>query len=140
MSFTAANAYINYPVKLAQKMIINDEVERKQKTKDNHFFTQPPVAIFERSVYTLGDILYGIIWELSFHGGPKERLDMITKHTSTVSVKRRHLPAFQDNGYISFRFHKGGKTWLKAKLIKTGKNMSLSGRKAVKIGSLVSRK
>lgn len=72
MSFTAANAYINYPVKLAQKMIINDEVKRKQKTKNNHF-TQPPVAIFERSVYTLGDILYGIIWELSFHGGPKER-------------------------------------------------------------------
>lgn len=71
MSFTAANAYINYPVKLAQKMIINDEVERNQKTKDNHFIK--PVAIFERSVYTLGDILYGIIWELSFHGGPKER-------------------------------------------------------------------
>lgn len=68
MSFTAANAHINYPVKLAQKMII----ERKQKTKDNHL-TQPPVAIFERSVYTLADILYGIIWELSFHGGPRER-------------------------------------------------------------------
>lgn len=74
MSFTAANAYINYPVKLAQKMIIDDEVERKQKSKDSHF-THSPVAIFERSIYTLGDIFYGIIWELSFHGGPKERIE-----------------------------------------------------------------
>ena len=72
MSFMASNAHINYPVKLAQKTIINDEVE--QKPKDNHF-THSPVAIFERSLYTLGDILYGIIWELSFHGGPKERIE-----------------------------------------------------------------
>jgi hypothetical protein len=69
LSFRLLNtAYINYPVKLAQKMIIHDEVERNQKSKDND-----PVAIFEKSVYTLGDILYGIIWELSFHGGPKQR-------------------------------------------------------------------
>lgn len=71
MSFTSANTYINYPVKLAQKMIIHDEIEHKPKAKDNYF--AQPVAVFERSGYTLGDILYGIIWELSFHGGPKER-------------------------------------------------------------------
>lgn len=72
ISFTASNEYINCPVKLAQKMIITDDIMYEPKSRDI-LSTQSPVAVFERSLYTLGNILYGIIWEFSFHGGPKER-------------------------------------------------------------------
>lgn len=87
MSFTAANAYINCPVRLVQKKIIDDEVERKRKSKDSHF-THSPVAIFDRSIYTLGDIFYGIIWELSFHGGPKDRIEKSAELKESVDKIR----------------------------------------------------
>jgi len=68
ISFSSANDLIDLPVKLDKKLrVFNDD------------HTAPPkdycqeLASYEGVNYTLGDILYGIIWEMSFHGGPIER-------------------------------------------------------------------
>ena len=61
VSFTPANELALYPLRLNKLLSITcDEDDRK-----NINFPNPG--------FTLGNILYGIIWELSFHGGPTSR-------------------------------------------------------------------
>ena len=72
VSFSKANDLINIPVKLADKFVVYEGIMKWDKvSKDNK-----KLAEFNNPTYTLGGILEGIIWELSFHGGPDKRNDM----------------------------------------------------------------
>lgn len=62
LSFIPSQELMDIPVKLEEKTFIYDE--------DN--WKNPPQAM-GKPIYTLGHILYAIIWELSFHGPPKKR-------------------------------------------------------------------
>lgn len=67
ISFTPANELIDLPVKLdTVARVYNDNHEDK---KNYHNL----LAEYKGATYTLGNILYGIIWEMSFHGGPDKR-------------------------------------------------------------------
>lgn len=68
ISFTAANDLINIPVRLSDTFAIYEGILR---SKDGEL---PKKLIeFKNPTYTLGGILEGIIWEMSFHGGPDKR-------------------------------------------------------------------
>jgi hypothetical protein len=66
LSFTPTNELINLPLKLNRKLTIYNE---DHESPDYH----KVIAEYDNICYTLGDILYGILWELSFHGGPESR-------------------------------------------------------------------
>lgn len=69
ISFTAANDLINIPVKLNDTFAVYEGILR---CKDKPGFGHKLVE-FKNPTYTLGGILEGIIWEMSFHGGPEKR-------------------------------------------------------------------
>ena len=86
ISFTPANELINIPVKLAKDMVIYEGI---LKTKVTDLPKQ--LAVFDNPQYTLGNILYGIIWEMSFHGGPNSRNDFHKDLLKTVdSIKKEN--------------------------------------------------
>lgn len=67
LSFQSSNKLINIPIKLASEVpVYNDNLD----DKDNWHRV---LTTYQGAEYTLGNILYGIIWELSFHGGPESR-------------------------------------------------------------------
>lgn len=69
VSFTPSNELINIPVKLSDKFSIYEGILKWDKTSTG----DRVLASFSNPTYTLGGILEGIIWELSFHGGPGSR-------------------------------------------------------------------
>lgn len=70
VSLTPVNELMPYELKLRKMVTISPGHKETMKALDAH----KPVKHRERKGgYTLGHILYSIIWELSFHGGPKER-------------------------------------------------------------------
>lgn len=71
ISFTPANELINIPVILAKEFNVFNENTDAPIEKYNEI-----VATFKNPTFSLGHILHGIIWELSFHGGPDKRDDM----------------------------------------------------------------
>lgn len=71
VSFTPSNELINLPVKISKDLPIYSE---RQK-----------LTTFKNPTYSLGQILYAIIWELSFHGGPDSRDEL--KDTLDSSCK-----------------------------------------------------
>lgn len=81
ISVTPANELIDLPVKLRKTIeIIEDDYSTENMVQGwKSLITLP------NPEYSLGQILYGIIWEMSFHGGPdkrnefKEELDDITE-------------------------------------------------------------
>lgn len=85
ISFTPANELINIPVKLNRdaKVYRTDYTKRTSHGEigDKDFnitweegADQDKVVAELRDIeYTLGHILYGIIWKMSFHGGPDKR-------------------------------------------------------------------
>ena len=71
--FTPSNELINIPVKLDTTATVFDdnldhEGDHKAKTGWHY-----PITEYKGASYTLGNIIHGIIWELSFHGGPSSR-------------------------------------------------------------------
>lgn len=78
LSFLKPNEIINIPIKLNTTLtVINGDI--------NHGKYHDKLAEYQGVTYTLGEILYSIMWELSFFGGPSSRdskkgeLDVITK-------------------------------------------------------------
>jgi len=66
LSFQKTNDLINIPVKLDGTVsVYNDNLDDKNWHEE--------LMKFEGAGYTLGNILYGIVWELSFFGGPEDR-------------------------------------------------------------------
>lgn len=66
VSCTPANEIINIPVRLKNDLTVyNNDIE----SKDFH----KKIISYPNCGFTLGDILNGIIWELSFFGGPASR-------------------------------------------------------------------
>lgn len=61
MDFTPTQNYIDVPLKLNKKIIIYDENTNEQQ------------VYYEDSSYTLYQVILGVIWEISFNGGPKDR-------------------------------------------------------------------
>lgn len=70
VSFQKTNALINHPVKLKQETILHDDASTWRKPRH---YNHEPITTFQQTEFTLGDILYGIIWELSFYGAPEKR-------------------------------------------------------------------
>ena len=64
VEFTPVYQLLDYPVKLNNDMIIYDEVPGK---------TSESTRTYNDITYTLGHVLYAIIWELSFFGSPTMR-------------------------------------------------------------------
>ena len=62
VSFTPASDLMDLPVKLLEEITLYNEEDWKETPQK-----------FELGEYSLGHVLYGIIWELSFHGGPAQR-------------------------------------------------------------------
>lgn len=68
ISFSSANDLIDIPVKLNTDFTIlegNTEKPIKQYGE--------VIAVYKGATYTLLNILHGILWEMSFHGGPEKR-------------------------------------------------------------------
>lgn len=66
VSYTPANEIIDLPLKINEKLIIyEDDSNSPDFGKE--------IISFDNAEYTLGDILYGIIWELSWNGSPQDR-------------------------------------------------------------------
>lgn len=79
ISFTAANDLINVPVKLAKDVVIYEGILKCKRG------AMPQKLVeFKNPSYTLGNILQGIIWEMSFHGGPSSRNDFHKDILNTV--------------------------------------------------------
>ena len=72
VSFIPTNELINIPVKLSDTFEVYPSILNKNY-KNNPSKKLQPEAKFKGPEYTLGGIVYGIIWELSFHGGPNQR-------------------------------------------------------------------
>ncbi len=70
VSFSKANDLINIPVKLSDKFVVYEGIMKWDKSKGPG---DRKLAEFENPSYTLGGILEGIVWEMSFHGGPEKR-------------------------------------------------------------------
>lgn len=66
LSLSSADTLVNIPLKLNKKLIVLDYME-DQRGKEK------VIGDFDNPEYELGNILYSIIWELSFHGSPKDR-------------------------------------------------------------------
>lgn len=60
------NELINYPVKLGSKVEVYEENHTKKEYMSK-------LAEYNGATFTLGNILEGIIWELSFFGSPENR-------------------------------------------------------------------
>lgn len=92
---TPTNELINIPVKLSDKFDICHDILNKEVKRGEAY--PPPIASFKNPEYTLGCILHGIIWELSFHGGPEKRdgfKDHLNKITEDIkSGKAKTVPA-----------------------------------------------
>lgn len=73
ISFTPANELINVPVRLMNEAVVYDDNTDKGFDVQNKTGYGFPIATYKNPTFTLGNILYGIIWELSFFGGPDKR-------------------------------------------------------------------
>ena len=61
VSYSPGNNLINIPLKLNNKFIIWDETKFKEITS------------FDNATFTLANIIYGVIWEMSWNGNPEDR-------------------------------------------------------------------
>lgn len=73
IDFCPANTIAHLPLRLRDEFIVVDEVEQHQQIMSGEKDFSKCTTKYESSVYTLGHILQGIIWEMSFYGGPSER-------------------------------------------------------------------
>ncbi len=68
VDFSPASTLLDYPLKL------NDEIR----------VIDGAIQTYKGAQFTLGQILYGIIWELSFFGGPKEQREAMQSLEETM--------------------------------------------------------
>jgi hypothetical protein len=71
VSLAPSNNLINIPVRLENKLVIYEGI---LKAKEGELPAK--LGEFDNPTYSLGQILESIIWELSFHGSPKDRDSM----------------------------------------------------------------
>jgi len=62
IAFSPVNQLVNLSLKLSNEYVIINDMNWKEEPK-----------IYKGPSYSLGHILYGVIWELSFHGDPINR-------------------------------------------------------------------
>jgi len=85
IGFTPVNEIVNCKVRQNNEYIVADDrldtLQKQIKYKDSlPAEEQEPVELFvklleTKKYFTLYNILYGIFWEMSFHGGPKEKVE-----------------------------------------------------------------
>jgi hypothetical protein len=74
LDLTPTNELINCKIKLDTSFKISDETSvALEHIKAQEDIQSLPICLEARKDFTLLDILRGIFWELSFHGGPEER-------------------------------------------------------------------
>jgi len=71
VSFSAPNTLINIPLKLNNKFTIYEEDMNNKVTTTNRGWRE--LITLDNPEYTLGQILYSIVWELSWNGNPANR-------------------------------------------------------------------
>jgi|SRR5581483_223364 len=69
VSFSKPSYLAQYPVKLNRQLKFYDDTSGSPTAFQE-------IACYDGISYTLGDILYGILWELSFYGNPAETQEM----------------------------------------------------------------
>lgn len=80
LDLTPLNNIAHLPIKINNNMVLYDE----RKTSDDKF--QFGKVLFEaKKDFSLFELLYGIFYELTFHGGPKKRDE--AKNNLLVSIK-----------------------------------------------------
>lgn len=65
VDFTPVHQLANIPLRLDDEYIVTVEGGDDPKTNQEHRYLG--------ATFTMGEILHGILWELSFHGSPKDR-------------------------------------------------------------------
>ena len=84
LSFSKSNELINIPLKLDNKLNVYDD-DHDSADWGKKLFT------IEKPDFTLGDILNGVIWELSFHGGPDKRDELGSElHDIVAQIKKEN--------------------------------------------------
>lgn len=78
VSTCSVNSIIDTPLVLKEAYSINDEMAWWKKFRSRGEGEGLPnrdefIVVYDKCDFTLGHILYGIVWELSWHGGPKQR-------------------------------------------------------------------
>jgi hypothetical protein len=68
---------INIPVKLSTDFVVVDDDFNHKRDVERQVGFGFPIGTYKGASFTLGNILDGIVWELSFHGGPAEQDAMI---------------------------------------------------------------
>lgn len=68
---------VNIPVKLNTDFVVFDDDPKHETDMDQQVGFGFPIGTYKGANFTLGNILEGIIWELSFHGEPAQRNAMI---------------------------------------------------------------
>jgi hypothetical protein len=66
VSFSSANELINIPLRLNTDFTITNEDSDQGKFMEE-------IAVFKNATFTLANIIYGVIWELTWNGGPEDR-------------------------------------------------------------------
>jgi len=78
VEFTPTYELINCPIRLKEEMAF---IETDYSKKDGTPWVE---RNYKKCHFTLGHILYGIIWELSFCGSPKERDEQSSKINKSI--------------------------------------------------------
>jgi hypothetical protein len=84
ISFSPTQDLINLPVKLDRTLIIYNENPASGRYHET-------IAEYENITFTLGDILNGIIWEISFNGGPEKKADFKQQLLNYVDEIKKSL-------------------------------------------------
>lgn len=77
VSVTPLEKLMHLPVQLRPTLTIYNETNWEEQSQ-----------LFDACEYTLGHILYGILWELSFHGSPDSRKEFADELTVLMKTKK----------------------------------------------------
>jgi hypothetical protein len=66
VSFSSADDLINIPLKLNTDFTVTNEDSKQGKFMEE-------IITFKNATFTLANIIHGVIWELSWYGGPEDR-------------------------------------------------------------------
>lgn len=79
LDFTPAYDLINIPVKLNTNLRVYSFKKRKKE------------VVYKNQEFTLGEVIYTIIWELSFHGTPEDRDEASKNMKKAVDQIKKEL-------------------------------------------------
>jgi len=92
ISLTPANELINLPLKLGQKGTVYDEEHHKVEVTPGKVLLE-----YDEVHYSLFHILYGVFWELSWHGTPSQRNSRVAELKEAIKEVKEELDKKKDD-------------------------------------------